>query len=71
MGLRVSPEALAGEWSLSSADNDFVNAKPAGSRLGLGVQLKFFAAFGAVPVTFLRPRVRTRLGRACSFGSRC
>lgn len=46
MGLRVSPEALAGEWSLSFADNDFVNAKPAGSRLGLAVQLKFFAAFG-------------------------
>jgi hypothetical protein len=46
MGLRVSPEALAGEWSLSLADNDFVNAKPTGSRLGLAVQLKFFAAFG-------------------------
>ena len=46
MGLRVSPESLAREWSLSFADIDFVNAKPAGSRLGLAVQLKFFAAFG-------------------------
>ncbi|MER9223947.1 DUF4158 domain-containing protein [Mesorhizobium sp. M0644] len=46
MGLRVSPESLVGEWSLSFADIDFVNAKPAGSRLGLAVQLKFFAAFG-------------------------
>jgi TnpA family transposase len=46
MGLRVSPESLVGEWSLSFADIDFANAKPAGSRLGLAVQLKFFAAFG-------------------------
>ncbi|NGO54644.1 Tn3 family transposase [Allomesorhizobium camelthorni] len=46
MGLRVSPEALAGGWSLSFADIDFVNAKPAGSRLGLAVQLKFFATYG-------------------------
>jgi len=46
MGLHVSPEALAGEWSLSFADIDFVNAKPAGSRLGLAMQLKFFAAYG-------------------------
>lgn len=46
MGLRVSPESLAREWSLSFADIDFVNAKPTGSRLGLAVQLKFFAASG-------------------------
>lgn len=46
MGLRVSPEELAGKWSLSFSDLDFVNAKPAGSRFGLAVQLKFFAANG-------------------------
>ncbi|RWX58543.1 DUF4158 domain-containing protein, partial [Mesorhizobium sp. M4B.F.Ca.ET.089.01.1.1] len=46
MGLRVSPEELAGEWSLSFADIEFVNAKPVGSRLGLAVQLRFFAANG-------------------------
>ncbi|GLS36524.1 hypothetical protein GCM10010869_21130 [Mesorhizobium tianshanense] len=45
-GLRVSVEALTGEWSLSFADIDFANAKPTGSRLGLAVQLKFFAAYG-------------------------
>lgn len=38
--------SLAKEWSLSFADIEFVNAKPVGSRLGLAVQLKFFAAFG-------------------------
>lgn len=46
MGLRVSPEALTGEWSLSFADIGFAKAKSAGSRLGLAVQLKFFAAYG-------------------------
>lgn len=46
MGLRISLEALTEEWSLSFADIDFANAKPAGSRLGLAVQLKFFAAYG-------------------------
>ncbi|PAQ07645.1 DUF4158 domain-containing protein [Mesorhizobium temperatum] len=46
MGLRVSLEALTGEWSLSFADIDFLNVKAAGSRLGLAVQLKFFAAYG-------------------------
>ena len=39
-------DELAKEWRLSFADIEFVNAKPAGSRLGLAVQLKFFAAFG-------------------------
>nr|WP_245452044.1 DUF4158 domain-containing protein [Mesorhizobium waimense] len=38
MGLRVSLEALTREWSLSFADIDFANAKPAESRLGLAVQ---------------------------------
>ncbi len=33
MGLRVSPEAFVGEWSLSFADIDFVNVKPAASRM--------------------------------------
>jgi TnpA family transposase len=46
MNLRVSPEDLTGEWSLSFADIEFVNAKPLGSKLGLAVQLKFFAAHG-------------------------
>ncbi|UVK48576.1 DUF4158 domain-containing protein (plasmid) [Mesorhizobium sp. AR07] len=46
MGLRVSLEVLTGQWSLSFADIDFLNVKPAGSRLGLAVQLKFFAAYG-------------------------
>ncbi len=46
MGLRVSPAELTREWSLSSADIDFVNAKPTGSRLGLAAQLKFFVAHG-------------------------
>ena len=46
MGVHVLPEELAKEWSLSFADIEFVNAKPAASRLGLAVQLKFFAAFG-------------------------
>lgn len=38
MGLHVSPESLAKEWSLSFADIDFVNVKPVGSRLGLTIQ---------------------------------
>ncbi|TGV18160.1 Tn3 family transposase, partial [Mesorhizobium sp. M4B.F.Ca.ET.143.01.1.1] len=46
MGLRVSLEVLTGAWSLSFADIDFLNVKAAGSRLGLAVQLKFFAANG-------------------------
>ena len=46
MGLRISSEDLIGGWSLSFADIDFVNAKPAQARLGLAVQLKFFAAHG-------------------------
>jgi len=46
MGMRVSPAELTREWSLSFVDIDFVNTKPAGSRLGLAAQLKFFAAHG-------------------------
>jgi hypothetical protein len=30
MGLQVSREEIAGEWSLSFGDIDFVNAKPSG-----------------------------------------
>ena len=32
MGLHVSPEELAKEWSLSFADIEFVNAKPTTTR---------------------------------------
>ncbi len=46
MGVHVLPEELAKEWSLSFADIEFVNAKPAATRLGLAAQLKFFAAYG-------------------------
>lgn len=46
MGLRISNEEFIGRWSLSFSDMDFVNGKPAPARLGLGVQLKFFAAHG-------------------------
>src|SRR3546814_17868290 len=37
---------LIGRWSLSFADIDFVNSKPALTRLGLDAQLKFFASLG-------------------------
>lgn len=46
MGLQVSREEIAGEWSLSFGDIDFVNAKPSGARLGVAAQLKYFAATG-------------------------
>ncbi|WP_010661783.1 Tn3 family transposase [Brucella anthropi] len=46
MGLRISNEDFIGRWSLSFSDIEFVNGKPALARLGLGVQLKFFAARG-------------------------
>lgn len=42
-----SAEELAREWSLSFLDLDFVNTKPTLSRLGVAVQLKFFASRGA------------------------
>src|SRR3546814_11094437 len=37
---------LIGRWSLSFADIDFVNSKPALTRLGLAAQLQFFASLG-------------------------
>src|SRR3546814_2865045 len=37
---------LIGRWSLSFADIDFVNSKPALTRLCLAAQLKFFASLG-------------------------
>ncbi|WP_457812177.1 DUF4158 domain-containing protein [Sinorhizobium meliloti] len=45
-GLHISREDLIGCWSLSYSDIEFVNGKPAPARLGLAVQLKFFAAHG-------------------------
>lgn len=44
--LSISGEDLIGRWSLSFADVDFVNTKPVLTRLGLAVQLKFFASHG-------------------------
>nr|WP_234819318.1 DUF4158 domain-containing protein [Sinorhizobium meliloti] len=46
MSLSISSADLTGRWSLSFSDMDFVNRKPAPARLGLAVQLKFFAAHG-------------------------
>src|SRR3546814_16676947 len=37
---------LIGRWSLSFADIDFVNSKPALTSLGLAAQLKFLASRG-------------------------
>lgn len=46
MGVHVLPEELAKAWSLSFADIEFVNAKPAATRLGLVAQLKALAELG-------------------------
>ena len=46
MSLGLSSGDLIGRWSLSFCDIDFVNGKPELARLGLAVQLKFFAAHG-------------------------
>lgn len=46
MSLGLSSGDLIGRWSLSFFDIDFVNGKPELARLGLAVQLKFFAAHG-------------------------
>jgi Domain of unknown function (DUF4158) len=46
MGMHVLSEELAKEWSPSFADIEFVNAKPAATRLGLAAQLKSFTAYG-------------------------
>ncbi|MEC5293528.1 DUF4158 domain-containing protein [Aurantimonas sp. C2-6-R+9] len=43
---RISAEDLAGQWSLSFSDTEFVNSKPLATRPGVAVQLKFFAAHG-------------------------
>lgn len=46
MNFDISNGELVGRWSLSFSDIDFVNGKPEVARLGLAVQLKFFAAHG-------------------------
>lgn len=46
MGLSIAGEDLIERWSLSFADIEFVNSKPDLTRLGLAVQLKFFASCG-------------------------
>jgi hypothetical protein len=46
MSLSISGEDLIGHWSLNFADIEFVNSKPDLTRLGLAVQLKFFASCG-------------------------
>lgn len=44
--MSISREDLAGRWSLSFSDIEFVAGKPTLARLGFAVQLKFFAAHG-------------------------
>jgi len=44
--LSISHEDLAERWSLSFSDIEFITGKPTSARLGLAVQLKFFAAYG-------------------------
>lgn len=44
--MKVSHEDLAGRWSLSFTDIEFVTGKPTVARLGLAAQLKYFAANG-------------------------
>jgi len=46
MHLQFSREALAKDWSLSFSYLDFVSTKPAGVRLGVAFQLKFFCTNG-------------------------
>lgn len=46
MSLGISSSDFVGQWSLSFADIDFINSKPAATRLGLAAQLKFFSARG-------------------------
>ncbi|QND54544.1 DUF4158 domain-containing protein (plasmid) [Phyllobacterium sp. 628] len=46
MSLNISIADLARDWSLSFSDLDFVNARSIATRLGLSVQLKFFASRG-------------------------
>lgn len=44
--MSISHEDLAGRWSLSFSDIEFVTGKPVPARLGVAVQLKFFATHG-------------------------
>lgn len=46
MSTGISSSDFVGQWSLSFADIDFINSKPAATRLGLAAQLKFFGARG-------------------------
>lgn len=46
MSTGISSSDFVGQWSLSVADIDFINSKPAATRLGLAAQLKFFSARG-------------------------
>lgn len=46
MSTSISSSDLVGQWSLSFADIDFLNSKPAATRLGFSAQLKFFSARG-------------------------
>lgn len=44
--MRISHEDLAERWSLSFSDIEFVTGKPIPARLGLAIQLKYFAVNG-------------------------
>lgn len=46
MSTGISSSDFVGQWSLNFADIDFINSKPAATRLGLAAQLKFFSARG-------------------------
>jgi len=46
MSTGISSSDFVGQWSLNFADIDFINSKPAATRLGLASQLKFFSARG-------------------------
>lgn len=46
MSMGISSLDFADRWSLSFADIDFINSKPAATRLGLAAQLKFFSERG-------------------------
>ncbi|TCT31777.1 DUF4158 domain-containing protein [Martelella mediterranea] len=46
MSIGISSSDFVGQWSLSFADIEFINSKPAATKLGLAAQLKFFNARG-------------------------
>ncbi|WP_236765680.1 DUF4158 domain-containing protein [Agrobacterium tumefaciens] len=46
MSMIISSSDFIGQWSLSIADIDFINSKPAATRIGLAAQLKFFSTRG-------------------------